>query len=105
MKWALVAKIDTAEAFAPIYQMRQDLLIVGGLALLVVVATAAWLSRALLGPLRELTAGVKRFAPNSFGTRAQLRHWHKRCSVRSKALHHQGSRSGAERSGEHLTNG
>ena len=38
VKWALVAKIDTAEAFAPIYQLRQDLMIVGGLALLVVAA-------------------------------------------------------------------
>jgi hypothetical protein len=44
VKWALIAKIDTAEAFAPIYQLRQDLLFVGGLALLVVAATAGWLS-------------------------------------------------------------
>ena len=38
VKWALVAKIDSAEAFAPIYRLRQDLMIVGGLALLVVIA-------------------------------------------------------------------
>lgn len=62
VNWALVAKIDLAEAFAPIYALRRDLIVVGGLALLVVIITAAWLSRALLGPLRELTAGVKRFA-------------------------------------------
>jgi class 3 adenylate cyclase len=62
VNWALVAKIDTAEAFAPIYELRRDLLIVGGLALAIVATTAAWLSGALLGPLRELTAGVKRFA-------------------------------------------
>ena len=67
VKWALVAKIDTAEAFAPIYQLRRDLLIVGGLTLLVVSAVAAWLSRALLGPLRQLTAGVKRFAAGDYG--------------------------------------
>jgi class 3 adenylate cyclase len=67
VKWALVAKIDTAEAFAPIYQLRQDLLIVGGLTLLVVSAIAAWLSRALLGPLRQLTAGVRRFAAGDYG--------------------------------------
>ena len=73
VKWALVAKIDTAEAFAPIYQLRQDLLIVGGLALLVVAATAAWLSRALLGPLRELTAGVKRFAAGDYGASVPVR--------------------------------
>ncbi|KQU90700.1 cyclase [Ensifer sp. Root31] len=67
VRWALVAKIDSAEAFAPIAQLRQELLIVGGLALLAVAVTAAWLSRALLGPLRELTAGVKRFAAGDYG--------------------------------------
>ncbi len=34
IKWALIAKIDTAEAFAPIYKLQHDLMIVGGLALL-----------------------------------------------------------------------
>jgi class 3 adenylate cyclase len=67
LKWALVAKIDTAEAFAPIYQLRKDLLIVGALTLLVVSIIAAWLSRALLGPLRQLTAGVRRFAAGDYG--------------------------------------
>ena len=62
IKWALIAKVDTSEAFAPIYKLQRDLMIVGGLALLVVIVTGAWLSRSLLGPLRELTAGVRRFA-------------------------------------------
>src|SRR5215207_4414233 len=73
VKWALVAKIDTAEAFAPIHRLRRDLLFVGGLALLVVAATAAWLSRALLGPLRELTAGVKRFAAGDYAVSVPVR--------------------------------
>jgi len=60
--WALVAKIETTEAFAPIYRLQRDLLIVGGLALLIVIAIGAWLTRSLLGPLLELTAGVRRFA-------------------------------------------
>lgn len=62
VKWALVAKIDAAEAFAPVYRLERDLLIVGAIAFLVVILTGAWLSRSLLGPLRELTAGVRRFA-------------------------------------------
>jgi class 3 adenylate cyclase len=73
VRWALVAKIDSAEAFAPIDQLRRDLIVVGGLTLLVVVATAAWLSRALLGPLRDLTAGVKRFAAGDYGTSVPVR--------------------------------
>jgi class 3 adenylate cyclase len=73
VEWALVAKIDSAEAFAPIEKLRQDLLVTGGLALLVVAATAAWLSRALLGPLRELTTGVKRFAAGDYRVSVPVR--------------------------------
>lgn len=73
VNWALIAKTDSAEAFAPIEQLRRDLMVVGGLALLAVAAVAAWLSRALLGPLRELTAGVKRFAAGDYETTVQVR--------------------------------
>ena len=73
VKWALVAKIDSAEAFAPIAELRRDLLLVGGLALLVVASTAAWLSRALLGPLRDLTAGVKRFSAGDYAVSVPVR--------------------------------
>lgn len=62
VKWALVAKMDSAEAFAPVYRLERDLSIVGAIAFAVVMVTGAWLSRSLLGPLRELTAGVRRFA-------------------------------------------
>jgi class 3 adenylate cyclase len=73
VSWALVAKIDTAEAFAPIDRLRRGLLIVGGLALLAVAVTAAWLSRALLGPLRELTVGIKRFAAGDYDATVSVR--------------------------------
>src|SRR5204862_6123683 len=42
-KWALIAKSDAAEAFAPIYKLQQDLTVAGALALLVVVLTGGWL--------------------------------------------------------------
>ena len=73
VRWALVAKIEAAEAFAPIYRLQRDLLIVGGLALLIVIAIGAWLSRSLLGPLRELTAGVERFADGDYATQVPVR--------------------------------
>ena len=73
IKWALVAKIDTSEAFAPIDKLRRNLMIVGGLALLAMMLTGAWLSRALLGPLRELTAGVTRFAAGDYGAKVPVR--------------------------------
>jgi class 3 adenylate cyclase len=73
VKWALIAEIDTSEAFAPIYQLQRDLMIVGAIALLVVLVTGAWLSRSLLGPLRELTAGVTRFAAGDYGAKVAVR--------------------------------
>lgn len=73
VRWALVAKIDTAEAFAPIYRLQRDLLIVGGLALLIVIAIGAWLTRSLLGPLLELTAGVRRFAAGDHDAHVPVR--------------------------------
>ena len=72
-KWALIAKIDTPEAFAPIDKLRNELMIVGGLALLAMMLTGAWLARALLGPLRELTAGVTRFAAGDYGAKVAVR--------------------------------
>jgi class 3 adenylate cyclase len=73
VKWALVAKIDAAEAFAPVYRLERDLLIVGAIAFLVVIVTGAWLSRSLLGPLRELTAGVRRFAAGDHDAHVTVR--------------------------------
>lgn len=73
LNWVLVARIDAAEAFAPIDTLRRNLIVVGGIALLVVVATSAWLSGALLGPLRELTAGVTRFAAGDYGAKVAVR--------------------------------
>lgn len=73
VNWAFVAKIDTAEAFAPIYKLRRHLLLLALLSLLVVAGTAAWLSRTLLGPLRELTSGVKRFAAGDYAARVPVR--------------------------------
>jgi class 3 adenylate cyclase len=72
-RWALVAKIESAEALAPIDRLRHELMVVGGIALLVVVLTSAWLARSLLGPLRELTAGVTRFAAGDYGARVPVR--------------------------------
>ena len=73
VRWGLVAKIETAEAFAPIYRLQRNLAIVGATALLVVLATGAWLARSLLGPLRELTAGVERFADGDYDTKVPVR--------------------------------
>jgi class 3 adenylate cyclase len=73
VKWGLVARISTAEAFAPIGKLQRDLLIVGGASLLVVILISAWLANALLGPLRELTDGVRRFAAGNYDVKVRAR--------------------------------
>jgi class 3 adenylate cyclase len=73
IKWVLIAKIDSAEAFALIDKLRRNLVIVGAIALLVVIGTGAWLSRSLLRPLRELTSGVTRFAAGDYGAKVAVR--------------------------------
>ena len=73
VNWALVVKIDSVEAFAPIYRLERALMVVGGVAFLVVLITAAWLSRSLLGPLRDLTAGVRRFAAGDYDAHVPVR--------------------------------
>ena len=72
VNWGLVSKIDVSEAFRPIYLLERNLAIVGGLALLAVIVSGAWLSRSLLGPLRELT-GVERFAGGAHGVHVAVR--------------------------------
>jgi class 3 adenylate cyclase len=73
VKWALIVKIDSSEAFAPVRRLERDLMIVGVVALIVVLVTGAWLSRSLLGPLRELTAGVRRFAAGDHNAHVTVR--------------------------------
>lgn len=72
VKWALVAKIERDEAFAPIYRLQRDLAIVGALALLVVLAIGIWFSRSLMAPLHRLTAGVRRFASGDQGAKVEV---------------------------------
>ena len=73
VKWALVAKIDLAEAFTPIERLQRDLVLVGALALVAVVVIGAWLARSLSGPLTELTAGVRRFAAGDYDVKVSAR--------------------------------
>ena len=73
VKWAMIAKIDSEEAFAPIHRLRRDLIAVGLAAMFAVVAVAVWVSRSLLGPLHELTAGVKRFAAGDYAAAVAVR--------------------------------
>jgi class 3 adenylate cyclase len=73
VRWGMIAKIDEAEAFAPVHRLELRLTVVGAIALLVVLLTGGWLSNSLLGPLRDLIAGVRRFAAGDYATQVRVR--------------------------------
>ena len=59
LRWAMVVKIDAAEAFAPILKQRNTVFIVGGITLLCVVAGALIVARSISKPIVSLTRVVR----------------------------------------------
>ncbi len=59
LRWAMVVKIDAAEAFAPIVKQRNTVLIVGSITLLCVVVGALLGARSISRPIVALTRVVR----------------------------------------------
>ena len=59
LRWAMVVKIDAAEAFAPIVKQRHTVLIVGSITLLCVVVGALLVARSISRPIVSLTRVVR----------------------------------------------
>ncbi|MEA2021449.1 MAG: diguanylate cyclase [Candidatus Caldatribacteriota bacterium] len=59
MGWSLVAEIDTKEAFAPVTQMTNTLLLLFTLILLISILVSSIISRTITGPLRKLHEGTE----------------------------------------------
>ena len=59
LRWAMVVKIDTDEAFAPIRKQRNTVFIVGGITLLCVVVGALIVARSISKPIVSLTRVVR----------------------------------------------
>jgi class 3 adenylate cyclase/HAMP domain-containing protein len=62
MNWALLAEIDVAEAFAPVVQLRRELVLLSAAVLLIVLLGAGWLTSVLLRPIHALTVGAVKMA-------------------------------------------
>jgi methyl-accepting chemotaxis protein len=60
--WAVMAVMDRSEIFAPVAQLFQSMLLVGGVLLLLVAVVAVVLARNLTRPITSLTAGMKKLA-------------------------------------------
>ena len=59
LKWGLVAKIDTREAFAPAYSLIKIVVLFALVTLGLAAVVALFVSRSLTAPLRDLQAGTE----------------------------------------------
>lgn len=70
--WGMVVKMDTAEAFAPAYQLRKHTLAALALLLLAAGVTALLFGRSLVKPIRQLTLAARRIAAGDLNRRAPV---------------------------------
>jgi class 3 adenylate cyclase len=61
LRWAVIAKQDVAEAFAPEAALRRDLLTAAGIAAILLTFLALVSASAFTRPLRQVLAGMRRF--------------------------------------------
>ncbi len=59
LNWAVLAEIDVAEAFIPIYQIQKMALVVGVIMTLIIVGFALFYARLLSRPILQLTNAMK----------------------------------------------
>jgi signal transduction histidine kinase len=72
LRWGMVVKIDTSEAFAPVARQRNVALAVGGAVLLLVVGSALLVARSISRPIVELTEVVRRVAGGDLAQRVPV---------------------------------
>jgi PAS domain S-box-containing protein len=72
LRWGMVVKMDTAEAFAPLYRLQKLSLVALGFLLLVAGIVALLFGRALIAPIRQLITATERIAGGDLNQRAPL---------------------------------
>ena len=72
LRWGMVVKIDTAEAFAPVARQRNIALGLGGVTLVLVVGTALLVARSISGPIAGLTRVVRLVAGGDLSQRVPV---------------------------------
>ncbi|MEX2209964.1 MAG: ATP-binding protein [Patescibacteria group bacterium] len=70
--WGLVAKIDRAEAFAPVGVIRNIFLVLGATASILVLLLASFFGRVITHPVRGLTRAVRSFSRGNLRSRARV---------------------------------
>ncbi len=69
MRWGMLVKIDTSEAYAPIVRYRQALLMLGGVTLALALAIALLTARSIYRPVEVLGAAVRRISDGDLSQR------------------------------------
>lgn len=72
LKWVIVAKIDRAEAFAPVNAFARDIALSTGAIVLAVCLLALLFSRILTRPLKNLATAVRRVSGGELGIRVPV---------------------------------
>jgi signal transduction histidine kinase len=69
LRWGMVVKIDTAEAFAPVFRLRQTTITLAIIVLSLAALLAIFLAGSIAGPIRRLHEGVEIIGPGKLDHR------------------------------------
>lgn len=72
LHWGMVVKMDTSEAFAPLYRLQQLSVVALGLLLLIASTVALLFGRTLVAPIRQLIIATEQIAGGDLNRRAPL---------------------------------
>ncbi len=72
LRWGMVVKMDSAEAFAPLYRLQKITWVLLILLLLVAGMAALVMGRTLVAPIRQLIAATRQIAAGELNRRAPL---------------------------------
>jgi methyl-accepting chemotaxis protein len=61
-RWALLAEKNVAEAMAPIFRMRNIMLVIAGVALVIITGIGIFFSRMISGPISDITLTMRTLA-------------------------------------------
>jgi class 3 adenylate cyclase len=67
LHWAVIAKIDTSEAFAPVSKFTRTLVLSTTVIIFVVCIAAMLLARLFVRPIRRLESGAQRISSGAYG--------------------------------------
>jgi signal transduction histidine kinase/DNA-binding response OmpR family regulator len=69
MRWGMLVKIDTSEAYAPVIRYRQALIVLGSITLIAALAFGTLMARSIYRPLEVLRNAVRRISSGDLNQR------------------------------------